>query len=155
MTHVLNKECERTICWQCCGDRNTLVQQCLTFFTRHRRVCVWKYKPNGFTTNQYLDSMTTAALWYAPAKKLLFPEPLRPTTTLCLGENGSICVWSRSPRIKPDLVSCIKWNACQWLTRFETLNGKSFDVHDGRESGRSVESEFVCVLCTTMWCIVY
>jgi hypothetical protein len=31
-----------------------------------------------------------------PAKKLLFPEPLRPTTTLCFGEKGSIWVWSRS-----------------------------------------------------------
>jgi hypothetical protein len=33
-----------------------------------------------------------------PAKKLLFPDPFRPTTTLCLGENGSICVWSLSVR---------------------------------------------------------
>ena len=31
-----------------------------------------------------------------PAKKLLFPDPFRPTTTLCLEENGSICVWSLS-----------------------------------------------------------
>lgn len=28
------------------------------------------------------------------AKKLLFPEPLRPTMTLCLGEKGSMTVWS-------------------------------------------------------------
>jgi len=41
-------------------------------------------------------SSQRAKLTDAPAKKLLFPDPLRPTTTLCRGENGSMDVWSRS-----------------------------------------------------------
>ena len=51
---------------------------------------------------------STCVRWHAtdhgkgdiPAKKLLLPEPLRPTTTLCRAENGSIWVWSRSYKIK-------------------------------------------------------
>jgi len=55
----------------------------------------------------------------APAKKLLFPEPLRPTTTLCRGENGSICVWSRSgkgyrTKIHRTINTYTTWIPGQW-----------------------------------------
>jgi hypothetical protein len=50
---------------------------------------------------EWLPGISKRNTWYSsfrpiPAKKLLFPDPFRPTTTLCLEENGSICVWSLS-----------------------------------------------------------
>lgn len=66
-----------------------------------------------------------------PAKKLLFPEPFRPTTTLCLGEKGSICVWSRSSR---DLGGEVGQNSGQERTRLETLDREGLDVHRGPDA---------------------
>ena len=64
----------------------------------------------------------------SPAKKLLFPEPFLPTTTLCLGEKGSIWVWSRSASEVSDksLKKIIKR-----ITGLESLDGKGLDVHVG------------------------
>jgi len=60
-----------------------------------------------------------------PAKKLLFPDPLHPTTTLCLGETGPICVWLWS-RDKISFEPPPTWTK---MTRFETLNCQGLDVH--------------------------
>ena len=58
--------------------------------------------------------------------RLDFPDPLRPTTTLCFGEKGSIWVWSLSIEmlmLKHALLSV------SWLTGLEPLDRKRFDVH--------------------------
>ena len=57
----------------------------------------WRYRhPKGQTgwLHGYMREELNegSSRLHSPAKKLLFPDPLRPTTTLCLGENGSICV---------------------------------------------------------------
>ena len=71
------------------------------------------------------------------SKEITLSRSVRPTTTLCLGKNGSICVWSRSI----NKISSERPLKSTKITRLETLNRQGLDVHRAHWIKIKVRSE--------------